>query len=57
MVIETERLILREYVTEDFDALFEIVSDKETIFILHVLLSGLGSLLGSSRKNNKRHPG
>ena len=31
MVIETDRLILREYVTEDFNALFEIVSDKETM--------------------------
>lgn len=31
MVIETDRLILREYVTGDFDALFEIVSDKETM--------------------------
>ena len=31
MVLETDRLILREYVTEDFDALFEIVSDIETM--------------------------
>lgn len=31
MVLETDRLTLREYVTEDFDALFEIVSDIETI--------------------------
>lgn len=31
MVLETERLILREYVKEDFDALFEIVSDQETM--------------------------
>ena len=31
MVFETDRLILREYVTEDFDALFEIVSDIETM--------------------------
>ncbi len=30
MVLETDRLILREYVMEDFDALFEIVSDQET---------------------------
>ena len=29
--IETDRLILREYVMEDFDALFEIVSDIETM--------------------------
>lgn len=27
MIIETERFILREYVVDDFDALFEIVSD------------------------------
>ncbi len=31
MIIETNRLILREYVTEDFDALFEILSDAETM--------------------------
>lgn len=31
MVLETERLILREYVKEDFDALFEIFSDRETM--------------------------
>lgn len=31
MILETERLILREYVIEDFDALFEIVSDVETM--------------------------
>ena len=30
-VIETERLILREYTTDDFDALFEIMSDPETM--------------------------
>lgn len=30
-MIETERLILRNYTTEDFDALYEIVSDKETM--------------------------
>lgn len=31
MILETDRLILREYVMEDFDALFEIVSDTETM--------------------------
>lgn len=31
MVIETERLMLREYKLEDFDALYEIVSDTETM--------------------------
>lgn len=31
MVIETERLILREYTRDDFNALFEIVSDPETM--------------------------
>ena len=31
MVIETERLILREYTPEDFDALYEIMSDPETM--------------------------
>ena len=31
MMIETERLILREYTPEDFDALYEIVSDPETM--------------------------
>lgn len=30
-MIETDRLILREYVPDDFDALFEIVSDAETM--------------------------
>ena len=28
-MIETERLILREYIPDDFDALYEIVSDPE----------------------------
>lgn len=31
MVIETERLLLREYTREDFHALFEILSDPETM--------------------------
>lgn len=31
MMIETERLILREYTREDFQALFEIMSDPETM--------------------------
>lgn len=31
MILETDRLILREYVIEDFEALYEIVSDKETM--------------------------
>ena len=31
MILETDRLILRKYVEEDFDALFEIVSDIETM--------------------------
>ena len=31
MVIETQRLMLREYVADDFDALFEILSDAETM--------------------------
>ena len=31
MVLETDRLILREFVMEDFDAFFEIVSDTETM--------------------------
>ena len=31
-VIETERLRLREYTPDDFDALYEIVSDPETVF-------------------------
>lgn len=30
-MIETKRLILREYVWEDFDALYEILSDPETM--------------------------
>lgn len=30
-MIETERLLLREYTRDDFDALFEIVSDPETM--------------------------
>lgn len=29
MVIETERLILREYCLEDFEAILEILSDTE----------------------------
>lgn len=31
MIIETERLVLREYRREDFEALYEIVSDPETM--------------------------
>lgn len=30
-MIETERLILREFVRQDFDALYEILSDPETM--------------------------
>jgi len=30
-MIETERLILRKYTIEDFEALYEIVSDPETM--------------------------
>jgi len=30
-MIETERLLLREYTPEDFDALYEILSDPETM--------------------------
>lgn len=30
-MIETERLILREYTIDDFEALYEIVSDSETM--------------------------
>ena len=30
-MIETERLILREYTLDDFDALYEILSDPETM--------------------------
>lgn len=30
-IIETERLILREYTTDDFAALYEIMSDPETM--------------------------
>ena len=29
-MIETERLLLREYTIDDFDALYEIMSDAET---------------------------
>lgn len=31
VIIETERLLLREYTLEDFEALFEIMSDEETM--------------------------
>jgi RimJ/RimL family protein N-acetyltransferase len=31
MKLETQRLILREYTMDDFDALFEIMSDAETM--------------------------
>ena len=31
MILETERLILREYTLDDFEALFEIMSDPETM--------------------------
>ena len=30
-MIETERLLLREYTPDDFNALYEIVSDPETM--------------------------
>ena len=31
MILETERLIIREYTHDDFDALYEILSDEETM--------------------------
>ena len=31
MELQTKRLILREYSTDDFDALYEIMSDAETM--------------------------
>lgn len=31
IVIETERLFLRKYTFDDFNALFEILSDSETM--------------------------
>ena len=31
MMIETERLLLREYTIEDYDSLYEIMSDAETM--------------------------
>jgi RimJ/RimL family protein N-acetyltransferase len=30
-ILETERLIIREYTEEDFDSLYEILSDGETM--------------------------
>ena len=30
-IIETDRLFLREYTPDDFDALYEILSDPETM--------------------------
>ena len=33
MTIETPRLMLREYTMEDFDALYEIVSDLRGYFL------------------------
>jgi RimJ/RimL family protein N-acetyltransferase len=31
MILETKRLVIREYTSEDFDALYEILSDAETM--------------------------
>ena len=31
MELQTERLILREYTMDDYDALYEIMSDAETM--------------------------
>ena len=31
MILETDRLILREYTPDDFDALYEIIADSETM--------------------------
>ena len=31
MILETERLIIRKYTYDDFDALYEILSDEETM--------------------------
>ena len=31
MILETDRLIIREYTPDDFDVLFEILSDEETM--------------------------
>ena len=36
MQIETQRLILREYTMDDFDDLYEIMSDPETKAGLHI---------------------
>ena len=35
MIIETERLLLREYTMDDFAALYEIMSDAETMQHYH----------------------
>ena len=35
MIIETERLLLREYTMDDFAALYEIMSDAETMRHYH----------------------
>ena len=43
MVIETERLMLREYTLDDFDALYEIMSDpdpKNTISYAYAITRG-----------------
>ena len=31
MILETKRLVIREYTPKDFDALYEILSDAETM--------------------------
>ena len=31
IILETDRLILREYTTDDFDALYRVISDPETM--------------------------
>ena len=40
-MLETKRLLLREYTPDDFDALYEIMSDAET---MHSTDSGYGRL-------------
>ena len=38
MILETKRLVIREYTPKDFDALYEILSDAETMKYYPIVL-------------------
>ena len=49
VVIETERLILRKYTLDDFDALYEIVSDETELNALADIFAELRFKISTGR--------